>query len=378
MQDEDPEIHTYRGLEVWMSDHSHRKDVSTEQAMDEVKEEINHQKKKREKMDRIKREEEEGGGGVGGEPEKKKRAYKRPGSSSAAAVKKEEKPTAATMIPTAQEIQAEEAFFAQDMFMEEDERKPFGLAPQDYAMFRELMDGDSYREQAYRDVARELVKRHLLKIHPKNAPEGATLNYPDVPTLDWKYLEFFRREAVIQRGERRCRYGKKCICMLSSKFHPDGVEECQSSDSFIGVELLMPEELQAFRLHQRLPEFRWPCLACEIFYTTYRLRSYLKRSWEPHEMLERFHVKVDNEGEYPKEACLPISTMNGRRTGIVGYFPRFNFSHYVFMTRPNPFRRDIAAAAAAEGEPTMEDESLMKTLGPRELHSYQEIFPNFC
>jgi hypothetical protein len=266
------------------------------------------------------------------------------------------------------------------VFADIDQRAPFGLSSLDYDLCRELDREDATREQHIHQLGTRLITARLMTstrdTTTTDSSSGASIRYDDLvfpslgDPLTHEYLERYRRQADEEAGERSCQMGDRCMCMLLTKFHPNGVAEAHSSASFVGREFLLPEQEQAWVARRQLPSAEpAKCLLCEMFYTTMRVYRYLRvYQIEPFEVLQKFRVEVnrtDGRPGYTLAQCLPLVHANGRRSGIVAPFPRFDGDHYVFDKKTVRRRHPSSTA----------ERPVFKTVT---LRCYREINVNFC
>lgn len=93
----------------------------------------------------------------------------------------------------------------------------------------------------------------------------ATVTVADLPIVSKSYEDTFLRPARAENGERSCVFGKRCLCEFIARlrYGPD------NNKGFVGVEFLLPSQLETWRQGGGLPERHGKCLVCLRYFTTY-------------------------------------------------------------------------------------------------------------
>jgi len=150
-----------------------------------------------------------------------------------------------------------------------------------------------------------------------------------MPVLGAEYLaDFMRKGLGEEHGERDCRNGTSCYCATKSSPYPFVDEGRRRGKSFVCRELLMPAELNAWKVSHELPQRRSFCVFCEMKIVEDEYNRCMSECVTPIKPLHRWAVRI-GPGHYNPSCMLQIAVAD-RWTGIVRPFLRFNANNYTY------------------------------------------------
>jgi hypothetical protein len=191
-------------------------------------------------------------------------------------------------------------------------------------------NGERYCKNSIYCIIRQLTTKHyglvvpsehLAPVTPRSSHVAVTKKSPiedhDIPLDVPEYLRVFADPELYNTNNEQ-EYQKSHVAY-----------------GFIGREFLLPDQLEKSKSGE-LPEKVGLCLLCLRAQVSYAYHLSNKENYLPRTEDGRYYlplnnhsVIVDKPGEYKSEICLGITNSNGS-SGIIGFFPEFRESDYVF------------------------------------------------
>jgi hypothetical protein len=131
------------------------------------------------------------------------------------------------------------------------------------------------------------------------------------------YLQSFMRAPVLE-GELECAMGRQCMCLKMAESFPAASAPEGKGCGFVGMQFLLPSELNTYKTHGKLPDIRKLCVICDRAATTEAIYINEARGTEPTMPLHGFCVKKDEADGYRSSMLLQPKACGTRITGVVG------------------------------------------------------------
>lgn len=95
--------------------------------------------------------------------------------------------------------------------------------------------------------------------------ERQPIQLREIPTVDKTYEDGMLRPPDVEKGERPCVLGHRCMCMFMARmqFGPS------NPYGFVCTEFLLPDQRREWVCGNKLPELPGKCLVCLRYFTTY-------------------------------------------------------------------------------------------------------------
>lgn len=201
-------------------------------------------------------------------------------------------------------------------------------------------DENGYNHRAAQSV-QDLLQKHeeaigtLRKARSSVVCDISNVNIGRLETVTKQYVDDNHFLVEPEPGKHRsCVQGQNCLCLSMAARYPDSVEEVNAdSNGFVGREFLLPTQLERFQKEGRLPLFQRHCLVCNRALTGVVYTQKLHEGEEPDFMvLDHSYTKLDQPGEYRKNACLSI-VLNNQKTTVCKYFVDFSANRYEYVRK---------------------------------------------